>query len=347
MFYASIVAISLIFAAFEWRGLPEKTSRLLFYLNAGLLFILVAFNRMSADYPRYERDFLINERDMEPGFLALFDLMRTFDLPFATVRFLMAALMILVLLAAAKITASNLTIFYYLLYPLVLDLPQIRNTLMYLIVLLVFLTLGQRSRLAVFAGVLLGGAFHIFGLIYAPLALLLKCSRQRFFLWLKIFAIALTATAITLQILNQTIELPKFLYKEISPFLWFYFMIQVLHAAIDLFTYWWLDRKLAGRLDAREQPFYETLYRFGWFSALYLPLSIASSEIYRFRRNAQLVKYIYSAGALRHLEPKDRAITVGLILLNLAFVIAMLYHTEDLHNYLYFERNVIVSWFTR
>lgn len=348
LLYSLALAISLIFSALEIKGVSERVSRLMFYVSSGLLFILVGLNRMNPDYNGYSGSFYNGNDNLEIGYRFFNWLLKSAGLPFESVILIAGLLLMLVFYKLASGQHRNQLVLYYLMFPLALDLPQLRNTFMYLLVILFLVIFAHRNRLIFLGGIVLSTTFHMLGILYAPFVLLIKKDRKAFYRWITILFTVLTLGAIGLRIALKIFPFPNDITEEIDPFEWFYFAIQVVQIGIDLFTFWWIDRKLKANADisaelTNRSLTTENLYRFGIYSLLYLPLVSLSTEMYRFRRNAQLIKYAYSAYAMNYLSLKDRLILTGLLLVNVAFVVGMLIYTGDAHIFTYFDQNWLLQ----
>lgn len=348
LLYSLALGLSLIFSVLEIKGISERASRLMFYVSSGLLFILVGFNRMNPDYNGYSGSFYNGNDNLEVGYRFFNWLLKSAGLPFESVILIAGLLLLLVLFKLAAGQHRNQLVFYYLMFPLALDLPQLRNTFMYLLVILFLVVFAHRNRLVFLGGIILSSTFHMLGILYAPFVLLIKKDRKAFYRWIAILFAVLSIGAIGLRIALKIFPFPNDITEEIDPFEWFYFAIQVVQIGIDLFTFWWIDRKLKMSTEISTKPstkslIVENLYRFGIYSVLYLPLVSLSTEMYRFRRNAQLVKYAYSAYAMNYLNLKDRLILTGLLLVNVAFVVGMLIYTGDAHIFTYFDQNWLLQ----
>lgn len=337
------LGVSLVFSLLEFKGLTAATRKIFFGISSLLLFVLMGLNRMNPDYEGYQGSFYQGNDGHEIGYQILNRMVRSVGLPFETLIALMAVLLLAVLWLGLRGHTSNWVIVFYAIFPLALDLPQMRNTFMYLIVTLAVLLFANRSRIAYLASVLLATSMHMIGALYLPLAFLFKTSRKTFFKWIGVFALALFAGAVGLRIANLKWVLHPEIVEEIRPYGYFLFAVQALEILIDLFTYWWVDRKLKNKVAPDIQGRLESLYRFGWYSALYLPLLIVHGQMYRIRRNAQLVKYIYSGLALKYLDRRDQLILIGLVLLNLALVVFFMIQAKDQGVYFWFDSNLLVD----
>lgn len=333
------LVICLLFSLLEFKFLNESFSRISFLISSSFLFILMGLNRWNPDYEGYQGSFYNGNDGHEIGYQMLNRLVKSVGLPFETLMALMAILLLGVLWFGLRGHTSNWVILFYMVFPLALDLPQMRNTYMYLIVTLAVLLFAYRSRIAYLAAVLIATSMHMLGALFLPLTFLFKTTRKTFFKWIGIFAVALFAGAVGLRIAHIKWTLHPEIAEEIRPYGYFLFAVQVLEVMIDLFTYWWVDRKLKNKLLPETQARMESLYRFGWYSALYVPLLLVHGQMYRIRRNAQLAKYIYSGIALKYLNRRDQLILVGLVLVNLALVVFFMVQANDHSVYFWFDKN--------
>ncbi|MDD2457662.1 MAG: EpsG family protein [Eubacteriales bacterium] len=324
----------------EWMRPEKKMHQLTFYISSGLIFILVAFNRMNADYKGYLGSYTNNNPQNEIGYNLLVRLLNGLGLPFESILLLMGILVFLVFYFYSSKQHASLAALAYLIYPLALDLPQVRNLFMYMIALLTLYLIRDRNRVALAGGFALSATFHYFGLLYLPFAWLVKAERKQFYQRLAlIFAIISVGTLVARFLPDR---MPELIASEISEFDWFYYAIQVIHVALDVALIWWVDQHSRGKneLKNQENTMQELMYRFSWYSIIEIPLVAFSNEMYRFRRNAQLIKYIYSANAIKSMTRRDRWVTLGLLTANLLFVAYMLRVTGDWDLYADLSHNV-------
>ena len=337
--------VALVFFGFELRGVSDRTSRMMLYLTSGSIFVLVGFNRFNPDYKGYSGSFYNGNDNLEIGYRLLNGLLHTLNLPFESIIFLVGLLVLTALLVVANSNYNQLIVLGYLIFPLAFDLPQLRNTIMYLLVVVAFVLFRNKQRIYLVMSVILSATMHVLGVLYLPLAFLIKLDRKRFYRYLEILFGILVIGAISLRILTAVTPLPEAIREEIDPFEWFYFAIQVLHASLELLTYVWIERKLSKYQTAINDTKLETFYRFGLYSILYLPLVAVSTEMYRFRRNAQLIKYAYSAASMKYLDKQERIVLLGIVGLNLLLTLGMMVIAGDLYVYQYFDKNFFFNSF--
>jgi hypothetical protein len=335
--------ICFTFSLLELRGIRDKTSQIFLGIESLLLFILMGLNRMNQDYRGYYGSYYNGNPNHEIGYQLLNKLLKAVHAPFETLMALMAILLITVFWVGMKNQISTWPVFFYAIFPLALDLPQMRNTFMYLIVILALLIFGNRNRLGYLVSVLVAASLHILGLIYLPLAFLLQTNRKTFYKWLKIILLILLAGVVGIRVANAVWTLNPEISEEIKGIDRFFIATQLVEIAIDLFTYWWVDRKIQAQVDQPTADRLENMYRFGFYSVIYLPLLLISSQMYRIRRNAQLVKYLYSGIALKYMNRKDQLILIGLILVNLALVIILMFMAHDQIVYTWFDQNWLIQ----
>lgn len=333
------LTLCLGFSLLEFRSSSDKLRHFLFVIASIFVFVLMGLNRMNPDYDGYYGSYYNGNSGHEIGYQLLNRLFRALQLPFESLMILMSILLISVIWIGMKGHYSSWVLLFYAIFPLALDLPQMRNTFMYLIVILALLLFANRSRLAFFISVVVAASMHMIGAFYLSLTFLFKTNRKTFFKWIGILGAGLLIGAIGLRVANLLWTLHPEIAEEIRPYDHFLFAVQVVEIAIDLFTYWWIDRKIRNRMESKTLTKMENLYRFGWYSALYIPLLLVHGQMYRIRRNAQLAKYIYSGIAMKYLSRKDKLILIGLISLNLLLVIVMMIKADDHSVYFWFDHN--------
>ena len=324
----------------EWIRPEKRLHQLAFFLSSGLIFILIAFNRMNADYKGYLGSYTNNDPQNEIGYNLLVHLFNGLGLPFESILLLMGILVFLVFYFYSNKQHASVAALAYLIYPLALDLPQVRNLFMYMVVLLTLYLVRDRNRVALAGGFALSATFHYFGLIYLPFAWLVKIERKQFYRRLALIFAIISAGSLIARFFPD--RMPELIASEISGFDWFYYAIQILHVALDMALIWWVDQHSRTRNQTanKESTLQELMYRFSWFSVIEIPLVAFSNEMYRFRRNAQLIKYLYTANALKSMPRRDRWVTLGLLGANLLFVVYMLRVTGDLDLYTDLSHNV-------
>jgi len=338
----TIIAIIIIagLVLLEWLKPEKKVHQLTFFISSGLIFVLIAFNRMNADYKGYLGSYTNNDPQNEIGYNLLVHLFNGLGLPFESILLLLGILVFLVFYFFSNKQHASLAALAYLIYPLALDLPQIRNLFMYMIALLTLYLVRDRNRVALAGGFALSASFHYFGLIYLPFAWLVKTERKLFYHRLALIFAIISAGSLVARFFPD--RMPKLIASEISGFDWFYFAIQVIHVALDIVLIWWVDQhsRAKNEMNNQESTLQELMYRFIWFSVIEIPLVAFSNEMYRFRRNAQLIKYLYTANALKSMSLRDRCVTIGLLFANLLLVVFMLRVTGDLELYADLNHNV-------
>ena len=164
----------------EWLRPEKKWHQLTFFISSGLIFILIAFNRMNADYKGYLGSYTNNDPQNEIGYNLLVHLLNGLGLPFESILLLMGILVFLVFYFYSSKQKASLAALAYLIYPLALDLPQVRNLFMYTIALLTLCLVRDRNRVALAGGFALSATFHYFGLLYLPFVWLVKAERKHF-----------------------------------------------------------------------------------------------------------------------------------------------------------------------
>ncbi len=340
MLFTTIAIIITGLMLLEWLQPARRLHQVTFFISSGLVFILIAFNRMNADYEGYLGSYTNNNPQNEIGYNLLVHLFNSIGLPFESILLLMGILAFLVFYFYSNKQHASVAALAYLVYPLALDLPQIRNLFMYMIVLLTLYLVRDRNRVALAGGFALSATFHYFGLIYLPFAWLVKPDRNKFYRGLVLIFGIISAGSLAARFFPD--RMPELIASEISEFDWFYYAIQVMHVALDLVLIWWVDQhsRVRTKSTTKEHTMQEMMYRFSLYTVIEIPLVAFSNEMYRFRRNAQLIKYLYTANALKSMSRRDRWVTLGLLGANLLFVVYMLRVTGDLDLYTDLSHNV-------
>ena len=356
LFYTLIMA-SLVLFLVEWilsdRLDDQKAKRLshiFLGITSAITAVVFAFNLDSRDWSKYQEKFERVTMRIEPGFGFLVNIVKSMGGDFTQILWLTGFFFLITMLFLVRSNHNNLVILLYALYPLVWDLNQIRNLFMFLFVLYAFYFMAYRKAIASYLAILIATSFHYSALFYVPLYPLLKLSRKSFYRWmmvlLAIFSMGAIVVKIALNPLLVWLNSPQLNYYAhyIGDFSLFYFGIQVIHQSLDLLTVWWIDRQTTGKLDPATKSQQEVFLRAIFFTTLYLPAVAFFDEIHRLRRNAQLVKYMFSANAFRYLNNRQRIIVLILLLTNLALTLYMMYVAKDFELFDFVNANRIAEW---
>ncbi len=352
MLLNSLLFVSLILFLAEWllssrltEQLNKKFSRLFLIVSGTLLSIVFAFNLDSRDWSKYQEKFERVTNRIEPGFELLINLVKSWQGDFTQILYLTGILLFAVLMLIGRTRFGSLAILLYAIYPMVWDLNQIRNLLMFLFVLIAFYLLAHRKSILFYLSILAATSFHYTALFYLPLHFLMRLKRRAFYIWIGALLIAASvATLLTVKLLPVLITLTgsaqlAYYAQYIGQFSLFFFGIQVLHQLIDLYTVWWIDRQVGNSQLAQDKKYTEVYYRAVFYTTLYLPFVAFFDEIHRIRRNIQLVKYLYSAFQFKNLSNPQRVYLLALIFINLALTLIMMTAAGDLELFNFVNQN--------
>lgn len=218
---------------------------------------------------------------------------------------------------------------------------------MYLIVTLSLLFVEKGKPVQFYLSLLIAFSIHRLALIYAPFYYLArKKSRTQFIklIW-KLFIIFAIASPIIIKLAAKLFPAKMGFYLQIKPDLGL--IIMITYTALDVFTVWWVDRKIRRKLNDDESKKLEVLYRFVWFSLLALPFTAYTFELKRVQRNVLLAKFIYCAIAMKHLTMKQRLFTLLLLITSVIAPIFLMVYNNQMFLFDYLNENSIVYYFKR
>lgn len=304
-----------------------------------LLFIIIAFNRLSRDYKSYQLMFENMEyrNTLENGYQLLVNFLLKYDKNHETILFLSALFFVIVLLKYAKLTDNlSIIIFGYAGYTLIYDITQTRNLIMYLLVILSLKFVSERKPISFVVTILIATQFHALAAFYLPFYVISGKQIKKYernIIFLTGLLIIFSPIAIKLFTLIVT---SKASYATRTPgngiFINYIFVI------IDIVTVW-LVKQFSRNSIKNSTSEMETYYKFTWYSMLILPFSSYFLEIIRIQRNAQLIKYIYISNNFKYLKLKEKILILFIILFNviLAFVLLKITNNWDLVEYIEFN----------
>lgn len=308
-----------------------------------LLFFIIGFNRDNRDYQYYEKAFIDNVyRDsFEIGYSTLVKFVNFLNFDHTIIVFLSGSLFLLILIKSlSQNNHVNLVIFFYCLYPLIYDINQIRNTLMYLLVVLSLIFIVKNQVVKHYTVLILALAMHKLAVVYLPFYYLCIKNRTHFMRILLVTSIMLfLLSPIVINILLEVFPTKMPLYLERRPGLGV--IIVFIYSIIDYFTVWWIDKIIRPRLSEEDKLKIEVLYRFVWFPIIILPFAFYFIEVSRLQRNAILVKYIYCAIAMKYMTVKEKLITVSLLLVSIGFYFLILWYNSEFELFNYLNENTL------
>jgi len=331
------------FIVLELFRVSKYTSRLLAFIPMFLLLIMIGFNRMNRDYQSYEYAFL-NEYHRESfdfGFAFLVTALENIGMGHEALVFITGALLIFVVIKKLNTSNSiNLVIFFYCLFPLIFDINQIRNLFMYLIIILSLTFIENNKPIKFFILWFLAFSMHKLALVYLLFYFLCKKSRKWFVSKIRLLLILSgIASPLIMLMLGRIFPEKIAIYLANPPKLGV--IVIFVYVIIDIFTVWWVDKRIYSRMPEEDKGKMEILYRFVWFPVLILPFAFYFIEVSRLQRNALLVKYIYCALAMKYLKFKEKLFVIFLLLLSISVYIVMLVYNNQLELFQYLDENIL------
>lgn len=326
----------------ELKRVSRYTSWYFALIPLFILFSIIGFNRLSRDYLSYQLAFsnFYVRNTYEFGYVKLVDFVQIMGLDHTSIVFLTGVLLLLVLLQYLKTNNHiNLVVFFYCVYPLVFDINQTRNTLMYLIIILSLVYVIKEKPVKHYILLFISFSIHNIAVVYLPFYYLSKWKRKTF---IRVIIIA----TISLFVVSQTaLGIAAKYYPEIALYLQnpprFGPIMLIFYLCLDIFTVWWIQKRISPRLEEKEKRKMEVLYRFVWYPILAIPFAFYVAEFERLQRNGLLVKYVFSALAMRYMSVKEKLITVLLLLLSVASHIGVLIYANELELFDFLKDNIV------
>jgi hypothetical protein len=290
-FYYTIILTSLI----------TRKSKLLF-LAIIVLSIVFGLNISNPDYNSYYifYNFIETIEDPEIGFKSLILLSNYFGLTYQQFRFLIGFLgLTIIFIATTRLFGKRVlpyVLMFYLVYPFMLDVTQIRNFLMYSFVFLAFSFLvgdNKYKNIYFIFIILISSSIHIVGLIYFPVILVYskinRFSRNDFIFPIYIFII-LIASLSGLFEFSANLILNSFnfdstrvianlqVYTRYGYLIYCFFQAGIFLIIRSLY----LQKKNTYKKDGN---FHRLIYSLNAYLLLLMPLYIYNITYFRFFRN--------------------------------------------------------------
>ena len=344
MFFVILLVLSGLFMLAEVIGINKYYSLYLAFIPSLLLFIILAFNRMSRDYLSYELMFSNYDfrQSLEKGYAFFVEMIAKYGGDHSILVFLTACLfMILLYKLAGSSGYLNLVIFFYSSYVLIYDITQTRNFLMYIIVMFSLILLKERKVFKHYLVLYLSTLFHKLGFIYFPFYFLCKIKKKNFEKFMII--VSLLIFIFSSQVLQGIgLFIPnKVSYFYRTPGLGVY--INYASVIVDLLTIWWIYKKTNLKKND-ELTWIDILYRFCWLSIFVIPFSSYFLEVIRIQRNTLLAKYVFVALSMKYLKLKDRLIVIVILVLTLLMYLFFISYSNQWDLYNYIDTNYILDY---
>lgn len=348
--YMAVLFMSGFFVFIETLRVRKVTSWFLALIPLFFLFAIIGFNRESRDYFAYENAFYDDyiKSGFESGYQTLIDFVKYLGFDYTAIVFLTGALFLTVLLKFLKTSNHvNLVIFFYSIYPLIFDINQTRNSIMYLLVILSLIYIIQGKMIKHYIMMFLALSMHVFAAVYLPFYYFCKKNRKQFIRWM----VALTVMFfITSPVVMRGVAMifPEKMSIYLTRGIDFGVIIYWIYSIIDIFTVWWIDKRISSRIEEEDRKKFEVLYRFVWFPILTMPFISYFTEMYRMQRNAVLVKYIYCALAMKYMTMKERLITTLLLLISVGvYTLVIFYYGDRVELFNFVEENAVYYYLKR
>ncbi len=321
MLLAYAMTFSGLFMALEITKINKYMSRFLAFVPLFFLFVLIGFNRMSRDYTAYEYAFisLPFRQTLESGYVFLIETVSRFGGSHDTIVFFTAVLFLFILIKLLGTSSYiNLVVFCYCAYPLMYDITQTRNFLMYLLVTVSLFFAASKKPIKHYVTLIIASTMHTLAFIYLPFYFLCKFSNKRFVRVMIYTTVALfVVSPWTIEILKIIFPAKMLSYLPKKPGLGI--LINYISTFADIFTVWWVYKRVEDKLSESDSKLMLVFYRFVWYPLLALPFAHYFLEVARVQRNSLLVKYIFVAMAMKYLAVKQRIFVVLLLSATIIF----------------------------
>ncbi|MGL5050361.1 MAG: EpsG family protein, partial [Fusobacteriaceae bacterium] len=238
-----ILVIILFFFSIISQKLNKYLKKGLNYFVGILILFIYAFNKWSNDYESYTGIlFTAPESYAESGYIVLVKFIKYFNLDFNFILFLIGVIILFRVKLYLKNYIAVLTL--YIIYPLITDLNQVRNTLMILFVISSMNFFSKRKKIKAYIIYAIGISFQSLGWIYLPFFLFLKnikmvdVYKYSFYSFLLNFILS-TALKFSLIKISSIIQHNRIILKllyYIRPFSYTTFVLWIVLFAIDIYV---------------------------------------------------------------------------------------------------------------
>ncbi|MGL5931836.1 MAG: EpsG family protein [Cetobacterium sp.] len=258
-----------------------------------LIIIIITNNKWSNDYEAYSGIYFeMPEIYAEYGYVILIKIIKFFNLRFSSVLFFMSIFLLYLL---KNIKNKYYILLLYLIYPLVLDLNQIRNTIMIFFIILSLESVYKNRTIKSYIYLIVSISIQSLGYVYIPFYLFFKnkkintCYKYTGFLYIlnTIICIFLYKILINIQrlsILNRVILRAIHYSRSVS------YSTLILWTGLFLVDIYIIQNLLKQNKDGDNCFVY---YKFILYSGSLIPFFAVVSELNRIYRNIFLIKYIY------------------------------------------------------
>lgn len=342
--YIGLVLILLIIA-FLTNGTKSK---IVSFISIVIVAPLLIFNRDNPDYYSYTQIFLNPEYYAEGAYSFLIWLIKLFGgNSHEQVLLVMGIFFILTLYRFTKYVKSmNLVLFLYVIFPFVIDVIQIRNTIMVLFVLNAIIEYINENKVRGIIYLILGSMFHNFGIIFiiAFLTIILIKRANYYKMIIVIGLLNFLFMPTIIKLLIQFVPIQRIgdrllLYladtnKFQSLLSWGLLLV------LDLLIFNIVVKNNNIEENNKRKKLIQLLYNFIFFGLAVYPCLLYLNEFSRFFRSMFIFKYLLLGCVLPYLNRDTKVILIFYvvatsILFSLLHSKSVDYNYTLLHNFLF------------
>ncbi|MGL4861778.1 MAG: EpsG family protein [Cetobacterium sp.] len=262
----------------------------------GIILIIFFYsnNRWNNDYEAYSGSYFSSpELYAEKGYVILVELVKIINGNFNYILFLVSIFIIYTMYTSLKKSNLFLMCIFYFIYPFILDLNQIRNTIMIFCIVNSLRLFNDKRKVLSYMFFIVAITFQKLGFIYIPFILFLKNKTIKFMYVFSILCYFLSFLVCS-KLEEILILLTRYgLLKGITMKLNIYtrsfsFSTLILWTTIFLFDIFFI-KKLRGQ---KKEENLEIYYKFLLYAGSLIPLFCVVAELNRIYRNIFFLKYI-------------------------------------------------------
>ncbi len=331
--YILLIILLLIFAIIE----KKFKSKAIGYISIIFLVLFLMFNRGNPDYENYKIIFEQPYGYAESGYIFLINIIKALGGQSHNFILIILGLFLTFTLFRWKklVNKLNIVVVLYAIFPFVLDVIQIRNTFMILFVLNAIIELLKGNKAKCMFLLFLGSQFHVFGYLFMlafGIIILIKDKKTFYHLLIIgnifLFIILPMILELFLPLFPKIANYVTTSNKEQSLLIW------GLILALDLIIFNFFIIKQTTDLTINKRKELHILHDIIYTGVIFYPGLIYINEFSRFFRSMFIIKYLFIAMALPHVNKKSRVILL-LYIFSTAILLAALYsRTLDFSNIL-------------
>ncbi|MBK5145045.1 EpsG family protein [Budviciaceae bacterium BWR-B9] len=322
-----------------WAYLVDKNKiyKLNLIIPIMLIGIIFSFNRQNQDYQAYLEIFKIPESYAEIGYISLVSIVKELGGSHETIVFFLGVLVAITFYRMAILTKlPALLIILYMIFPMPIDVVQIRNTFMVLFFINSLIDFYRSNIIRSSIFIFLCICFHSVGVLYLIFWTSLFFRNKKYFSYVIKIGIVLSFIIVpfaikALLIYFNTRTLSAYISNDIkwhSIFIWgvpFLFDLFILKLMINKYLY-----------DAERKKLARILYTILMVITLFMPFLLYVDEINRLFRNAVVIKYFLACIVLPSVPKLNRMIFIS-YLIAFAVIIGIYYVVQINYDYIIFS----------